>query len=782
MSIDTPQAPPRDPTGAVGTSVPRVGMRSRVAGTADYAANVERPGTLHVAVTRSTRPHARLLDVDTTRARAVDGVVEIVTGAMLVEMLGDRHVTGPAFQDQPILAHDRVRYAGEPFAAVVSPDPGLSRAAASLVVASYEDLEPVLDVDDAIGGPPYVHDELRPSKVFSDLGHLAGQRDTNVCYEFNLRHGDPGAAEAQAAWVAAGEYWTPPAQHVALELPCTLAWVEDDRLEVVSATQTPSYVRQMLADVLDLPLNRVRVRVPGLGASFGSKMYDKLEPLTAVLAWRLGRPVKWVATREEAFVMTSRHGVAVTSRMAADAQGRLVAADVDVRYDTGAYADIGPRLTGKSGLIAAGPYRLPNVRVRSRCVYTNKVSAGPFRGFGVPQLVWAHECTIDELARLAGADPYRFRRENLLREGDEAAVGTEMHSADLVGCLDAVAEALEWDRPLPAGDGRHARGRGIAVGAKAVLTPTTSGATVQLNQDASAVVFTNTVEMGQGSDTILSQIAAEVLSLPPESVRMARPDTDGAGYDTITAGSRTTYHMGNAVRKAAEDVRGQLLEMAAGRLGVDPIALRLAGGAVHGADGPDDEGTPIGDVILAAFGSRGTTLTGHATHQTSWIPYDPKTGRTPRATEHWFAGAVGVELTVDRLTGVTQIDHLAVAGDVGRAINPRLCEQQLIGAALMGVGHALFDEMVFSEGRLVNETLLDYQLCSVRDMPRRLTPLLVECPHRGGPFGAKGVGETGILATAPAIGNAVRDACGVRLTRLPLKPETVLEALGKVPA
>ena len=761
---------------AVGASVPRVDARAKASGRMKYAADWHVPGALAVAVARSTRVHARLAAVDLDAARRMDGVVEALSGRDLVEALGERHLTGPAFCDQPILASDRVRYAGEPIAAVVAADPTTARRAAASIEAEYEPLEPVLDVDKAVAGPPFVHEQLRPSQVFRDLAHLAGRRETNVCYEFNLRRGEVDPALAASAAVVEGEYWCSPIHHVPMELPCTLAWVENDWLEIVSATQTPSYVRQSLAEVLGLPLHRVRVHVPHLGGGFGSKMYDRLEPLVGVLAWRLQRPLRFLATREEAFLLTTRHGVAVTMRMGANASGDLTGVEADVRYDTGAYADIGPRIAAKSGLVATGPYAAPSVSITSRCVYTNKPSAGAFRGFGVPQVVWAHECSIDELARSLGRDPYEYRRANILEEGDEHPVGTRMHSADLAGCLDRVAEALDWSSPLADGDERIARGRGVAVGLKAVLTPTISGAVVQLNQDASASVLTGTVDMGQGSDTILAQIVAEVLTIDPANARVIDTDTNVTPYDTITAGSRSTYHMGNTVRLAAERVRDQLLDIAADVLDSDRSTLALEGGGVS-RDGDSEPVISIQELLISHFGARGTTLTGEATFKTQWVPYDPETGQSDDVAEHWFAGAAGAELSVDRLTGRVSVDHLAVAGDVGRAINPKLVEQQLTGAALMGLGSALFEEVVLDEGNPANTTLLDYQMPSVRDLPKRITPIVVEAAHRSGPFGAKGVGETGILALAPAIGNALRDAIGVRLRRLPMTSEAILAAL-----
>jgi CO/xanthine dehydrogenase Mo-binding subunit len=311
---------------------------------------------------------------------------------------------------------------------------------------------------------------------------------------------------------------------------------------------------------------------------------------------------------------------------------------------------------------------------------------------------------------------------------------------------------------------------------KAVITPTISGAIVQLNADGSASVLSSTVEMGQGSDTIFPQIVAEVLGLPASRVSMVHPDTSVTPYDTITAGSRSTYHMGNAVRFAAERVRAQLGETAAELLECSPDDLELRDGRVRQRGNPS-VGVSISEVFDRRLGSRGTTLTGEVTYQTHWVPADKETGQSPQITEHWFGGAVATELLVDRWTGRIRVLQLAVAGDVGRAINPAHCKQQLEGAAIMGLGQALFDQMVFDDGQLLNGTFLDYQLPSVKDLPDELIAIVVEEPHRTGPFGAKGVGETGLLPVSPAIANAVFDATGHRFRSLPLTPERVLMAL-----
>jgi CO/xanthine dehydrogenase Mo-binding subunit len=759
--------------GWVGGRRPRFDTAGRVRGLVSHVGDQPVGTAAHVAVHRGTQPHALISAVHTEDALAMPGVYAVVTGADLFKQFGDRLLTGPAFADQPALAHEKVRYVGEPVAAVLAADLATARAAADAVWVDYEDLPPVYDLADALDGTAYVHEELRPSSVFGDLAHLRGVRDTNVNYTYTLRHGDAEAARDAGASTVDAEFWAPPTHHVPIELPCTIAWVDAGRLEMLSTTQTPSYVRQTVADLLDLPLSRVRITARPLGGSFGAKMYDRLEPLAAALAWTTGRAVRIVASREESFLLTTRHGAAVTASLTADANGDLVSAIADVRYDTGAYADVGPRITAKSGMVAPGPYRIANAAVRSRCVYTNKPSAGPFRGFGVPQVTWSHETLIDELAHRLGEDPYAFRRRHLLREGDEAPMGTRMHSADFVTCLDEVAAAIGWTEPLERGAGRIRRGRGVAVGVKAVLTPTVANAVLQLNQDASATLLISTVDMGQGSDTIMAQLAADVLRLDSRRIHVVRADTDATPYDTITAGSRSTYHTGNAVRLVAEAMRDKLIGLAAERFGVSAEAVELTEDGLRAGDAH----VSVPDLVHARFGARGATLTTEANYTSEWVPYDKETGRSAKVTEHWFAGAVGVRIAVDTATGRVHLEHLAVAGDVGTAINPTLVEQQLTGAAIMGIGHALFDQLVLDQGQLVNGTLLDYQLPSIRDLPDELTPIVVESPHRTGPFGAKGVGETGILAVAPAIGNAIRDALGVRLTTLPMTPESIVTAL-----
>jgi CO/xanthine dehydrogenase Mo-binding subunit len=758
----------------IGHEVERHDGPAKVAGAARYVPNLRMQGMLHAAYVHGQRPHARLLGIDAEAARQAPGVVALVTGQELAGWAGVEPWLGPAFKDQPVLAIDRVRYFGEPLAVIVAETRDQARDAADLVAAEYEDLPAVYDVRQAVQpDAPLVHDELKPAKVFADLAHLAGKANTNVCYHYHLETGDVDHAFAEAAQTFEDECSVPFTQHVPLETHAALAWVEGDVLELQAATQTPSFVRQEIAEMLRLPLNRVRVRVPYLGGGYGAKMYDKIEPVVALLAWRLRRPIRMVLTREEEFLITTRHGSYSHIRSAVDAEGNLTAVAVEMYYDTGAYADIGPRIASKSGMTAIGPYKLPNVRLDSYCVYTNKPSAGPLRGFGVPQAVLTHEVHVERVARALGQDPVAYRLRHLLEAGEEHPTGSTMVAAGFKECLRAAAEGAPAAVVRP--QGRYRRGVGYASAAKAVLTPSTSTAILQMSSDGSTTILTSTVEMGQGSDMTLAQIAAETLGIDPRQVRIVQPDTDITPYDTITAGSRSTYHMGNAVKLAAGEVRQQLLAAAAERLEVAADDLQLRGGraVVRGTD----RGLDIPDIFLARFGSWGTSMVGQGVFQTSTGKIDRSTGHSDKITEHWFPGAAAAQVLVDTWTGRVTVEKLVVVADVGRAISRSRCEQQLLGAALHGIGTTLFEELAIEDGRPLNATLLEYQLPSTLDVPLEFVPVIVEAPHPSGPYGAVGIGETGILAIAPALSNAIFDATGARLTHLPMTPEKVLAAL-----
>jgi len=734
---------------------------------------------LHIAVLRSPYAHARITRIDKSKAEALNGVAVVLTGAEIAKMPGVDPHFGPAFRDQPILAVEKVCYVGDPVVAVAAVDRRTAEDSLQLVEVDYEPLPAVFDVLEAVKpGSPLVHEQHRPAKAFADLAHVKAGQQSNICYHFKLRTGDVDKALAEADRVFEDTFSSPPAQHVPMEPHVTLVYLDEHgRLNVWTASQSPSYVRTELSATFGIPMNRIRVRVPYLGGGYGAKLYAKLEPLVTALALITKKPVRYALTREEEFLTITKHKV-ITKITTAIKDGAVSARKCEVFWDTGAYAEIGPRIGHKSGYTSAGPYRIPNVWIDSYCVYTNRVPAGAFRGFGVPQVIWAYDSQTDIIARAIGADPVEFRLKPALEEGEPFATGTPVRSFGVKEAIRRAAQAIEWSKPKTAQTGTKVRGKGIAAGVKAVLTPSISGAIVILNADGTANVLSSTVEMGQGSETTLGQIVAEELGISLDQVHIVQPDTDVTPYDTITAGSRSTYHMGNAVRMAAGKIKGDLFEVVASKLEVDPDDLVSRSGRIF-VRGMEERGMTTSEIFLAKFGSLGTTLAAEAVCQPAASHMDPETGQSEKCTEYWFPSATAAEVEVDTETGQVKVLQLFSVGDTGTAINPSHCEQQLLGAALTHLGLTLFEEMIFDEGQLVNGSLLDYQVASIKDLPLSFRPIVVEVPHESGPFGAKGAGETGALTVAPAIANAIYDAAGVRIRDLPITPEKVLRALVK---
>jgi CO/xanthine dehydrogenase Mo-binding subunit len=529
-----------------------------------------------------------------------------------------------------------------------------------------------------------------------------------------------------------------------------------------------------VARMLGWPENRVRVRAAFLGGGFGAKVYIKLEALVAVLALIVRRPVRIALTMEEQFYTITKHGTTVRMKTGVTNDGTIVAREVETYWNGGAFADIGPRVTQKSGFTAAGPYDIEHVALDSYAVYTNLPPAGAFRGFGIPQLVWAYESQADIIARALGIDPVAFRLKNVLRDGRPHATGTIMQNAKIAECVESVAAQLGWEEPFDRGTGVVRRGRGIAVGIKACISPTTSVALVTVAADGSCTLATSTVDMGQGSDTALAQIAAETLGIRTEAIRVVHSDTDVTPYDMATLGSRSTYHMGHAVRLAADDARRQLLALAATALGVPPETCVCEDGAISTGDG---RSLTLKEIFVARFGMQAGNVVGSGSFEPPYAKPDLETGQSTNVTPFWMIGATGVEIAVDTETGRIAVERMVTAGDVGRAINPSIVEKQLNSAAIMALGSSLSEIMVFENGQVVNASLADYKIPGFLDIPPEIHAELIEDPHPSAPYGAKGVGESGAFGPAPAIANALHDAIGVRVRAMPLLPERVLRAI-----
>jgi CO/xanthine dehydrogenase Mo-binding subunit len=742
--------------GQVGRAVPRLESWLKVTGRAEYVHNLKLPGMLYGKIFRSTVSHGRIKRIDVSAAQAVGGVHRVVVAADLLKVIPDLHF-GPAFHDQPILAIDKVRYVGEPVAIVLASDPHVAEEAAHLIVAEYEPMPAVYDEVEAMTSKAVVHDELKPAGTFPDLKHLKGKKNTNLALDFHLRRGDAAAAFKTAHQVFEHRFRTQQVMHTPLEPLVSVAECTEDTLTLHTASQSPSFVRIEIARLFGWPENRVRVRVPFLGGGFGAKLYIKLEAMVAVLSRLTRRPVKVSLGMDEQFFHITKHATTFRIKSGVDQAGRIIARECEVWWNGGAYADIGPRVTQKSGFTAPGPYEIDNVAVDSYSLYTNLPPAGALRGFGIPQLVWAYESHTDMMARALGADPVEFRLKNILRDGRPHATGTIMRDAATDKVLERVAERLDWKRPFERGTGRLRRGRGVAIGFKACVAPTTSFALVSVNVDGSCTVFCSTVDMGQGSDTAYAQIAGEILGLPAESIKVVHSDTDVTPYDMATLGSRSLFHMGNAVKLAAEDARERI------------AALKKAGGFPADAS--------LKDVFKKKYGMQAGNVLGQASFCPTYTSPDAN-GLTDNATPFWMVGATGVELEVDTETGRVTITRLVNVADAGTPINPKIVETQLSGAAIMQIGFTLTEKMEFDDlGQLRNASLAEYKIPGFHDLPLVMTNETVEAEQRSGPFGAKGVGETATFGVSPAIANAIHDAVGVRLTELPMNPEAVYMAM-----
>jgi CO/xanthine dehydrogenase Mo-binding subunit len=561
-----------------------------------------------------------------------------------------------------------------------------------------------------------------------------------VCYRYRLDRGEVEAIFAHADLVVEDDYTFPAVYQYALETHTVVAQVDGRQITLWASCQHPFLVRAEIAALFDVPLANVHLVVPYLGGGFGSKSYTKMEPITVALARKAGRPVRIQNRVFESMVTTRRHGLRCRMRTAMTRDGRLLGRDVSCSFDTGAYADNGPRVTATGGDAAPGPYRWEAYRVDAACVHTNTAPSGSYRAFGATHLQWIGELQIDELSRKAGLDPLDVRRQNLCSPGEELRAGGKPLDADLVGDVEKVAAAIGWDEPKPSNVGR-----GLSVGLLAAGAHPVSSAIVRLEADGEVVVLVGTTEVGQGARTVFAQIAAEELGVAAEDVTVRGADTRFTPYDRSTGASRSTTLAGLAVQRAARQVRDQLEELA-------------------GLNEPDPSSYP--QLLQKRFGFAGGELIGRG-------EVAPEgSGSYAEGPVFWEVCVGATEVEVDDETGRVRVRKTATVADVGRAINPQLVERQDEGGTLQGLGNALFEEMVYEQGLLQNETLLDYRVPTFQDVPDEMTCVIVENGDGPGPYGAKGCGEGALAAVTAAVATALADA-GVPMTELPLTPERV---------
>ncbi|MCC6312881.1 MAG: xanthine dehydrogenase family protein [Thermomicrobiales bacterium] len=748
---------------AVGRDVPRIDARIKATGEAKYAGDLVVPGMLYGRVWRSPAAHARIVRIDLNGADRAPGVVAVLTGADLSD-IDPRY--GHALKDRPLIAIDTVRFAGEPVVAVAAETQAAADDAMALIDVEFADLPVVATIDAALAeDAPHLHDTaaLTPG-LFHGLGKLTLEPG-NVCYHHAFARGDVDALFAAADIVVEGEYEFPAVYQYAMEPHTTIAeWISDDEIVVHSSCQHPFLVRAELADLFGVPVANVRIVVPYLGGGFGSKSYTKMEPLTVALARKAKRPVRIANRVDESMVTTRRHGMKAWMRTAATRDGTLLAREARAWFDTGAYADNGPRVVATGADAAPGPYRWEAVKVDAWGVYTNTSPAGSYRAFGATHLQWCGELQVDEIGRRCGLDAVAMRERNLLEPGESVRPGGKPLDADLKGDIRKVAAALDWDAPKAP----HV-GRGVSVGLLAAGAHPVSTAFVRLEADGTATLLVSTTEVGQGARTVFSQIVAEELAMPVARVKVPGGDTDKTPYDRSTGASRSTTLAGMAVLRAAREVREQLAAIAARVFGLPEAAIELrAGAAWH-----EGEAVDYPALIAAHFGMVGGELMGRGE-----VRPDKGSGSYAEGPVFWEVCVGGVEAEIDPETGQVRLRKVVTVADVGKALNPKLVEAQEMGGSMQGIGNALYEEMLFDPhtGALQNATLFDYHVPTFADLPDAFASNIVENGDGPGPYGAKGVGEGALAGTTAAVATALADA-GAVLDALPATPERVWRAL-----
>lgn len=758
----------------VGRNLPRLDARDKLTGRATYIADLYRPDMLHAAILKSPHAHARIVSYDVSAAAALPGVVCVLTGADVPD-----GKFGPFIKDECVLAKGKVRFVGEAVCLVAAEDEPTAQKAAQLIAVEYEELPSILGVEDAMApGAALVHEDN--TQNFRVHETACGE---NLAWECKFSEGDVDKAWAECDVIVENEYETQAQAHVAIE-PCgALAEIDAaGRVTIWSANQSVFRVQANVCEALKLPMSKVRCVTPRVGGGFGNKMEMHVQGMVTALALATGRAVKLVLSREEDFEMVRlRHPYRIRSKTGAKRDGTIVAREVEAIVDCGAYGDDSPGVMGFSLWMARGPYRIRNFRSSGRLYYTNKLRFGAFRGFGNPQVSFATETQLDEIAERLGIDPFELRRKNAVRAGDTWVGGGAIHTDGMVKALDIAQASSQWNerKHRTVAPGKR-RAMGVASTAH-ICGVLGTAAIIRLLEDGTVVLSTGAVDIGQGSDTVLPQICADALKIPVDHVALASPDTDGSPFNWGTTASRVTYMTGRAVIGAANEVVEKIKTHAADMLECAVADLEICDGGRVGIVGIAQKEISFRDVALRSHWGVGGPIIGSNSLVYDKPTIDPK--RTivsglpfPQIGVFSF-NTVVCDIEIDEASGKTIVLEAWSACDIGKAINPMSVEGQIQGGFVQGLGFALFEEVVWDGARIANPSLMDYKIATTLDVPAQIHPLIIEDPEPDGPFGAKGIGEIPICAVAPAIANGIAAATGVRLRQLPLTPERVLKGL-----
>ncbi|CCQ75121.1 molybdopterin cofactor-binding domain-containing protein [Magnetospira sp. QH-2] len=772
----------------IGSNVRRIDAPGKVSGALKYAGDMVMPNMLHVQVLRSPRAHAKIVTLDTRAAEALDGVEAVITSADVPGVDG----FGVFVHDQPIMARDKVRYVGEAVAAVAAEDLETAKQALRLIDVTYEDLPAVFHAEEALKpGAPVLHDRAPDNLV----------KHIPIC------KGDPEKGFAEADVVVENTYETQAVEHAYLEPEAGLAYVDADGVVTIqSPSQNITHHRHMLSDILDLPINKIRMIMSPVGGGFGGKEDMIYQGMLALLAMKTGRPVRLVFTREESIISTSkRHPARISYKMGLKNNGRIVASQIKSVCDGGAYGMSTEGVMRKMAILGPGPYDIPNVRIDTYGAYTNNTPSGAFRTFGAMQSQFATETHLDICAAKLGLDPFEIRRINALKGGDTTHTQQPLESTSAARVLEAAHDGSGWEDGAPVSRGEtrgdlgrsdlrapctlgarlvsragsdrgKARGRGMAAswyGIARTAAMDRAGAWVELDDGGTAKVVTGVTEIGEGILTVLAQVAAEELGIHPEDITLGDNDTARSPEAAHAGATRQTYMIANAVAMACRDARDKFDREMAAHWDVEPSQIEAANGQIWARE--TNLRMTMAEAVHVCKAQRGFVPVGSGNYTAHHTGLDPVNG-SGKPWQAYVFGCQVAEVEVDRVTGEVQVLGIWAAHDVGRAVNPRGVEGQIEGAVVQGLGQALMEDYKLNEGHSSTDSFAKYILPTSLDVPR-INSIIIEDPDPLSPLGAKGIGEPALVPTAPAILNAIYDAVGVRITSMPATPEKILAAL-----
>ena len=751
----------------IGARVPKVDALPKATGEARFATDIYLPGMLWAKVLRSPLPHARILSINTEKAKKLPGVKAVLTAQDVPER---RY--GALVLDMGIFASGKVRYVGEAVAAVAAVDEDTASEALGLIEVEYEELPAVFDPAEAVlPGAPVIHENLKNYVTLFERTKRA--MTGNVNYQADIHRGDIEKGFAESDFVFEDTYRTQKVHPSYLEPNSTVAAFDaEGRLLIYNTTQRPHMNQSILSSLLGIPISKIHVIPCYVGGGFGGKNRTLSEPTAAVLALKTRLPVRMTFTREEEFTAaTTRHASIVALKTGVKKDGTLVAAQIKMVYECGAYAPT-PNAVWLGSVTATGPYRVPHVKLESFSVYTNRMMAGAFRGYGTPQVTFARESQMDRISHELGIDPVDIRLKNCLHPGDSLHTGQEVASVNIRDTILKAAEAIGWEK------GKLGKNKGLGVSCG--FCPCGGFATssvVKMHMDGTALVTTGAMDMGQGLRTVMTQIAAEELGLSPRDITVIIGDTDSTPFDVGIFGDRGTHTTGMAVKMAAADAKSQILESAAELMEANVEDLEVKDKKVF-VKGSPNRYLPFQEILGGGMYKKGGPVIGKASINPSATPIDPaiaKGAASRMFSTYTFATNI-VEVEVHPETGEINVLRAIGAHDCGTVINPDGVEGQIVGGMAVGVGYGLFEDVIIKEGQVMNPNFLECRLPTAVDMPE-ISAFIVENYDDNGPFGAKGAGNSSVVNMASAVANAVYNAVGVRIQDLPITPEKVLRAM-----